>query len=230
MKTLLPFALCAASLFFMPVHAEEGDALRGKMRELEERARTAREQGRPEEANELMQKVQRLRAEKGEGEGPRGDGDKNEMVKSKIDELRKAGKQDEAEQLERRWRGATEKGGDRKEADGDTERRQHVKEAIKHLHAAGLHEPTERIEQMLREQMEKEAGERERRKDAERSGPGTGPREVEEQLRRALREMQEQTQRALRETQEQMAKMARSIEELREQANRPRGEGERRKD
>ena len=220
MKILLSIALCAVALSFTPVFAQEGDALRGKIRDLEERARTAKEQGRPEEANELMQKAKRLRMEAGGGEGERG-GDKNEMVKRKIGELRKAGQNEEAEQLERRLHGAMEKRGDGKETGGDAERRQHIKEAIKHLHAAGLHEPAERIEQMLREQMEKmEPTERERRKDVDRSGPkGAGPREGDDQ-----------TQRALREAHEQIAKLARSVEELREQFSRQRAEGERRKD
>ena len=234
MKTSPLIAMCAAALFFTPVFAEENDPLHGKIKELEERARTAKEQGRADESNELIQQVRRLRAETGEREGQRGAGEKLEMAKRKIDELHKAGKHEEAEKIEQRVRGAMEKQGDggKKDGDGDAGRKQHALEAIKHLHAAGLHEPAQRIEQMLREHVEK----------PERSGAeGAVPREGQEQMQRAMREMQEQTQRAmhdlheqtqrsLRETHEQMAKMARAIEELREQAGKQRGEGERRKD
>ena len=223
MKTSLLRILCAAALLSTPVFADEGDPLRGKIKELEERARAAKEQGRAEESKELMQQVRRLHAELGEREGKRGGGEKLEMMKHKIGELRQAGKPEEAEQLERHLREATQAPGEsqRKDGAGEVERRQHALEAIKHLHAAGLHEPAERIEQMLREL----GG------NAERSGPGAAsPQAGPEQMQRAMREMQEQTQRALRETHEQMAKMARAIAELREQAGKPRGDGERRKD
>ena len=180
----------------------------------------------------------------------RGGGEKLEMVKRKIDELRKAGKHDEAERLEaerlghgRREAGEKRDGAARKEGALDEQQRQHVGEALKHLHAAGLHEQAERIEQMLRGSgTQAEHAAREHREKAERSGPeAAGLREAHEQMQRALREMQEQTQRALRDTQEQtqralretheqMAKMARAIEELREQTGKPRGDGERRKE
>ena len=223
---LLP--LCAAALLCTPIFAEEGDPSRGKIEELEKRARTAKEQGRADEAKELMQKVQRLHAEMGEREGPRGAGEKLEMVKRKIDELHQAGKHEEAAPLEHRLREDMEKQGPaaRKEGGGDAERKQHALEAIKHLHAAGLHEPAARIEQMLRED----------RRGPESASPREGQEpmqraigEMQEQMQRAMRDMQEQTQRALHDTHEQMAKMAHAIDELREQASKPRGEGERRK-
>lgn len=175
----------------------------------------------------------------------RGGGEKLEMVKRRIEELRKAGKAEEAERLEHGLREAGEKRGGpaRKEGALDEQQRQHVGEALKHLHAAGLHEPAERIEQMLRGSGTKEEhAAREHREKAERSGPeAAGLREAHEQMQRALREMQEQTQRALRDTQEQtqralretheqMSKMARAIEELREQTGKPRGDGDRRKE
>jgi hypothetical protein len=240
---LLP--LCAAALLSTPILAEEGDASRGRIKELEERAHAAKEQGRGDEAKEVMQQVQRLHAEMSERERRHGDSGKLEMAKRRIDELHKAGKHEEAAQLERRLREAGEQRGDaeRKESGGDAERREHAKEAIRHLHAAGMHEPAERVEQTLREDSKKpEQGERKHGDKAARSGhEGGSPQEgdermrramgeMQEQVQRAMRDMQEQTQRALRETHEQMAKMARAIEELREQAARPRRDGERGKD
>lgn len=238
MKIPLFLTLCAAALLSTPVFAEESDPLRGKIKELEERARTAKEQGRADESKELMQQVRRLHAEMIE----RGDGDKLERAKRQIEALHKAGKHEEAAQLERRLRGAKQHSGDheRQESGSEAERKQHAMEAIKHLHAAGLHEPAERIEQILREH-KKEAGQDSREKGERRGSEGVNPREgqeqmqrvmhdMQEQTQRAMREMQEQTQRALRDTHEQMARMARTIEELREQVARPRGNGERRKD
>ncbi len=228
---LLP--LCAAALLCSPVFAQEGDQLRVKIKELEGSARNAKEQGRAEEAKELMQQVQRLQAEMGEREGPRGAGEKLEMAKRKIDELHKAGKHDEAEQLEQKMREAMEKQGDRqrKEGGGDAERKQHVMEAVKHLHAAGLHEPAERIEQMLREHGEKpEQGERRAPEAAGQEPLKRAMGDSQEQMQRAMRDMQEQMQRALRETHEQMGKMGHAIEELRAQVAKQSGEGDRRKD
>ncbi len=227
MKLPLLLTLCAAALLSTPVFAEESDPLRAKIKELEERAHTAKEQGREDESRELMQQARRFHAEmKGHDES-----DQLEDAKNQREALRKAGKQEEAAQLERRLRGANQHSGDRERQDSgsDAERRQHAMEAIKHLHAAGLHEPAERIEQMLREH-EKVAGQ-ESRERGERRGPeGVNPREGQEQMQRAMREMQEQTQRAFRETHEQMAKMARTIEELRAQLARQRGEGGPRKE
>lgn len=203
MKISHLLTLCAAALLSTPVFADEADPLRGKAKELEERARTAKEQGRIDESNELMEKVRRLHAEIGEREAKPGDGAQREMVKRKIEELHQAGKHEEAEQLERRLRGTGEPA--RNEGGGDAERRQHALEAIKHLHAAGMHEPAERIEQMLRDH------------DLEQMGRG-------------IHEMQEQTQRALRETHEQMAMMARTIEDLRQQVAKQRAAGGPRKE
>ena len=242
MKTHLSIALCAAALLLTPVFAQEGDPLRGKIRDLEERAHMAKQQGRHEEANELMQKAKRLRMEAGDGEKQRDGGDKNEVVKRRIGELRKAGKQEEADQLEARWRASMEKHGDgkepggkepgSKEPGGNMERMQHLKQAIMHLHAAGLHEDAERVEQIFREEMAKaEAGERERRKDGAKGGQkDAGPREPGDQKQHAMREKEDQNQRALREAHEQIAKLARSVEELREQIARQRAGGEHRKD
>lgn len=232
MRTLLSIALCASALFLTPVFAQEGDALRGKIREIEERARTAKEQGRHEEANKLMAQAKQLRMEAGEGGKQRDGGDKNEMVKRRIEELRKEGKQEEADQLEARWRASMEKRGDEKKPGGEMDRMQHMKQAIMHLHAAGLHEEAERVEQIFREEMAKaEAGERERRKDGDKRSPkDAGPREPGEQKQHAVREKEEQDQRALREAHEQIAKLARSVEELREQVARQRAEGARRRD
>ena len=245
MKILSLLALCAAALLSTPVFAEEADPLRGKIQELEARARTAKEQGRADESHELMQQVRRLHAEMGERERQRGGGEELAMAKRKIDELHKAGKHEEAEQLEHRLREAGEQQGDRERKDGagEAERRQHAMEAIKHLHAAGLHEPAERIEQMLHEQggkseqVKRERGEKAGRSGSEDTSPREGQeqmqralREVQEQTQRAMREVQEQSQRALRDTHEQMAKMARAIDEVREQAGKQRGDGGHRKD
>lgn len=203
MKLPLLLTLCATVLLSTPLFAEESDPLRGKIKELEERAHTATEQGRADESRELMLQVRRLHAEMSEHEKQHGADNQPEMMRRKIEELHKAGKREEAEQLERRLQAGAEP--ERKAAGGDAERKQHAIEAIKHLHAAGMHEPAERIEQMLRAH------------DLEQMG-------------RAMHEMQEQTQRAFRETHEQMAKMARTIEELQAQVARQRGEGGPRKE
>jgi len=179
MKTILLIAFCSVATLPIPVLGQEGDPLRGKITELEQRARAAGDQGRVEESRELTGQLHRLREEMNVRE-----------ARHRIEEPHKAGKQGEAAQIEHRI----------EEARGDAERRQHALEAIQHLHLAGLHEPAGRIEQMLRAQ-------------------------DQEQMEQAMREMQEQTQRALRETHEQIAKMTRTIEELREQVGKLRGDG-----
>jgi len=173
MKILLLVALCAIAPLSTPAFAQDGDPLRGKITELEGRARAAKEQGRPEELRDLMEQLHRLHLEMDGRE-----------VQRRIEELQKAGKHEEAEQLAHRVQ----------EARGDAERRQHAAEAIKHLHAAGLHEQAAQIEQILRAHD------------------------------------QEQMQRAMGEMHEQMAKMARTIEELREQVSKLRGESAPRKE
>jgi len=205
MKTFLLLTLCVVALVATPLFAEEGDPLRGKIKELEERARTAKEQGKADEAQRMMEQVQQLHAEMRGREEQRGGGEKHEMARRRIEELRKAGKHEEAQQLEHRSREEMAKQGDEKDGSGGAERTAHIRQAIQHLHAAGLQKPAERIGQMLHQQ-------------------------DHEQMQQSMREMQGQTQRALRETHEQMAKMARAIEELRGQAGKQRGEGERRKD
>jgi hypothetical protein len=218
-------------------HAQEGGDIKARFKELENQARAAKEAGRHDEAQAIMEKAKRMIA--GNRDGEQG-GDKLEMAKRKIEELRKAGNNEEADQLERRVREAGEKrregekfrDGEKerpaeKVRDGDKERpvakvrdgerggderMQHIEQAIKHLRAAGLHEPAERISQMAREQHNKPA-----RPEIERGA-------AQEQLQRAIRDTQEQTHRALRETHEQMAKMARAIEELREQVAKSRKE------
>ena len=206
MKISLPIALCVAALLSTPIFAQDVDPLRGKIKELEERARNAKEQGHDDEARGLMEQLGKVRAEIHEREQKSG-GDKLETYRRKVEELHKAGKHEEAEQLEQRLRGIKEKQGypDRKDSSNDSERRQHVMEAIKHLHAAGLHEPAGRIEQMLREQAKK--AEREHQEKPE-----------------------QQIQRAIHDIQEQIAKMARNIEELRQQIGRQHSDSEHHKD
>lgn len=257
-STQLITTFCAIAFLSTPSFAQDGDKLRGKLQELEQQARAAKEAGRPDEAQAIMEKAKRMMIEQREREQG---GDKLEMAKRKIEELRKAGKADEAEQLERRVREAGEQrkdGEKRKEGEqpkdgekrkdgekvrdgekqkqkvgdhavGGDERLQHIAEAVKHLRAAGLNEPAEHIAQMARGGHDQPE---------RRPGAGGGaPQEelqralqnTQEQTHRALRETNEQTQRALRETHEQMAKMARAIEELRAQVAK-RGEGDRRKD
>lgn len=217
MKASLLLTLCAAALLSMPLFAE-GDP-RSKIKELEERARTAKEQGQGEEAQNLMEQARRLHAEMAGREEEHGGGEELKMAKRKIGELHEAGKHEEAKQLEQRLREGKEKHGQRKDGAGGADRKTHVMEAIKHLQAAGLHEPAENIAKMVRQQDEKERAQ---------AGKGASAGEGHEQVQRAMREMQEQTQRALRETHGQMAKMQRAIEELREQVAKQRGDGGRR--
>ena len=192
-------ALCAsAALFSTTARADDGDNVRNKLQELEQQARAAKEAGRAEEAQAIMEKAKRIRAEASERNAQ--GGDKLEMAKRKVQELRNAGKGEEAEQLERRIREGAEKqrdGGDKRrdaEHGGGDERQQHLGEAIRHLRAAGLDDPANQIERLARE-----------------LGNGKAP---------AHEPQNEGTQRALRETQEQMVKMARAIDELRQQVER----------
>lgn len=200
----LIIALSAAT-FITTANAQD---VRGKLQELEQQARAAKEAGRADEAQAIVDKIHRIKAEHKDG-----DGDKMEMAKRKIEELRKAGKGEEAEQLERRIRDTGEKrpNGDvgRKEKGGD-DRRQHIGEAIRHLRAAGLNEPARDLENLIREhdKMGKE------------EGPQRAMRDMQAQTHGALRDMHEQSQRALRDTHEQIKKMAQAIEELREQVKK----------
>ncbi len=215
MKTShLIIAISAAAFLPISLRAQEGDNVRGKLQELEQKARAAKEAGREDEAQAIMEKARRIHAEQDERQAQ--GGDRMEKMTSKIEELRKAGKPEEAEQLERRIREGSDKKRDGEK--GSDERRQHIGEAIKHLRAAGLHEPAERIEQMAREH--EKAGTVNGDPRREKAGARTGEIGASEQMQRAVRDMQEQTQRALRETHEQMAKMARAIEELREQVTK----------
>ena len=184
MKLPLLLTLCAAALLSTPVFAEESDPLRGKIKELEERARTAKEQGRADESKELMLQVRRLHAEMSEREKQHGADNQPEMIRRKIEELHQAGKREEAEQLERRLQAGTE-----------PERKQHALEAIKHLHAAGMHEPAERIEQMLR--------------DHDLEQMGRAMHEMQEQTQRAFRETHEQMAKMARTIEELRAQLAR---------------------
>lgn len=134
--------LCALALFSANVFADEGDALKSKIKELEMRARGAKEQGHAEEAQELMQQVRKLSAELGEREKQRKSGDEREKIQRKIEELHQAGKHEEAEQLGRQFQEMMRNQGER-------ERHEHAMQAIQHLRAAGLHEPAERIEQLV---------------------------------------------------------------------------------
>ena len=179
--------LCATAL----ITTATAQDVRGKLQELEQQARAAKEAGRADEAQSIVEKIHRIKAEHQEG-----DGEKQDSAK------RKAEKGDEAEQRERRNRDNGEKrpnGDIGKKEKGADDRRQHIGEAIRHLRAAGLNEPARDLENLVHEhdKMGKEEG-----------------------SQRALRDTQEQTHRALRDTQEQMKKMAHAIEELREQVKK----------
>ena len=220
MKTPILLALAAAALISTPAFADEPNPLHAKIREIEERMRAAKEQGRTDELRELAGQADRLRAEIGEreGKGKGGPGANLEALKQKIAELRKAGKIEDAEELERHLKAVAEKQGGIpfKEAGGDAERRQHAMEAIKHLHAAGLHEPAEQIARMLQESGKKH----------ESPGP-----EHHEKIKGGAPEGKggEPTQRAIHELQEQISKLAHAVEELRGQAAKTHPEGEKKK-
>lgn len=223
------FPLCAAALLCTPIFAEDGDQARTKLKDLEERAHAAKEQGHAEEAKELMQQARRLHAEMG-GHGDKGGfGEKLEVAKRRIEDLHKEGKHEEAEKIEGRLHAGAGKMHEqaRTEAGPDSERKQHVMEAIKHLHAAGLHEAAERLGPALHEgRKDGDKGQREHR------GPeGARPPMVHEPMQNAMGDMQKQMQTAMREMQEQMAKMAHTIDELRaEVGNKHHGDGERRRE
>ena len=224
-------------------HAQEGGDIKARFKELEARARAAKEAGRHDEAQAIMEKAKRMIAEKRDGEQG---GDKLEMAKRKIEELRQSGKNEEAEQLERRVREAGEKRRDgekekpagkvrdgekekpagkvRDGERGGDERMEHIEQAVKHLRAAGLHEPAERILQMARGQHNPQEHRPNPDGGAQQEQLQRAIRDTQEQTHRALRDTQAQTERALRETHEQMAKMARAIEELREQVAKGRKE------
>lgn len=225
MKTPLLLALCASALISTPAFADEPNPLHAKIRDIEERMRAAKEQGRTDDLRELAGQANRLRAEIDgrESKGKGAPAANLEALKHKIEELRKAGKTEDAEELERHLRAAAEKQGGHpfKEAGSDAERRQHAMKAIKHLHAAGLHEPAERIAQLLQEPGKgpESPGPGHREKVRARTPEGGGPREGIEP-----------TQQAIHELQEQISKLAHAVEELREQAGRKRADGEKRKE
>jgi hypothetical protein len=225
MKTSLLIPLCAAAVIATPVFAQEESEPRKRAQELEERAREAKEEGRPEQVRELMDQLRKLKQEAQGGDEEQARDKKLGRVKAEIEELHNAGKHEEAERLTRRLQEAMPKSfkEDRKE-NPDAERRDHVMAAIKHLHAAGLHEPVQHLEQMLREMDARGAARREAVPEMEKA-----LRQMEEQMQRSVREMQERTERAMKETHAQMEKMSRTIDQLREQLARPRGEAERRK-
>jgi hypothetical protein len=225
MKTSLLLPLCAAAFVVTPVFAQENAELRKRAQDLEERARQAKEEGRPEQVKELMDQLRKLKHEAQGGDEEQARDKKLGRVKAEIEELHNAGKHEEAERLTKRLQEGLAKTGkeDRKE-NPDAERRDHLMAAIKHLHGAGLHEQAQHLEQMLRET------------DARAAHGDAAPemekalRQMQEQMQRTVREMQERTERAMKETHAQMEKMARTIDELREQLARQRGESERRKD
>ena len=219
MKTPLLLALLATALLSTPVFSDDPNPLHAKIREIEERMRAAKEQGRTDELRELADHANRLRAELGgrEGKGKGGPGGNLEALKQKIDELHKAGKTEEAEEVERHFRAVAAKqgGGPWKEAGGDAERRQHAMEAIKHLHAAGLHEPAEQIARILQEPAQHPESPGPKYREKIKGGPdGKGPREGIEP-----------TQHAIHELQEQISKLAHAVEELRAQAAKKPAEG-----
>jgi hypothetical protein len=225
MKNSLLLHLCAAAFIATPVFAQENAELRKRAQELEERARQAKEEGRPEQAKELMDELRKLKQEAHGGDEEQARDKKLGRVKAEIEELHNAGKHEEAERLTKRLEEAMPKSfkEDRKE-NPDAERRDHVMAAIKHLHGAGLHEQAQHLEQMLHETDVREAH-GEAAPEMEKA-----LRQMQEQLQRTVREMQERTERAMKETHAQMEKMSRTIDELREQLARQRGESERRKD
>jgi hypothetical protein len=207
MKTSLLLTLSAVALLSLPALAQEGDE-RSKIKDLESRARSAKQQGNAEEAQKWMEQAEALRAKARKSEGQDDAGDKPKASKPRVDMLRNAGRREEAQARDQQPREATGTHDRRDHGPGQPDghdRAEHIREAVRHLHAAGLHEPAENISKMLRQQ-------------------------DRDPMQRAMHEMQERTQRMMRETHEQMAKMARAIEELREQVGKQRPEGERRKD
>jgi uncharacterized protein Yka (UPF0111/DUF47 family) len=209
MKTaFLPPALCCA-LLTVNLLASTPDELRAEADKLAEKARQARTEGRPGEAEELMSRVKKLQIELREmisGDEPgKALQTKLQHLKQEAGELHRAGKHEEAERLERQLAEIQQRqaGGDKKASPAEgAERIGHIMEAVKHLRAAGLKEPAQNLEQMARQMRE----ELERRADSAEAGSAR-------QMEQVLREMRER-----------MEKMQREIDELRKQAAKSRGE------
>lgn len=148
-----------------PERAEIGQKLEQLRMELRELERN----NRPDEAQEVRQKIGELERQAGRGERrPEMAGLEERMrrMDARIEELRQAGKTEEADQLERERREIQEQlrtGQGREPMDfrrprpggEDRERQmQHLRMAIENLHAAGMPELAQRVEREARAQME----------------------------------------------------------------------------
>src|SRR4030095_3094603 len=136
MKTVRLFLFFVAIAFFGSAHAQpEPKQLRGETEKLLEKAKQAKEERRPEEAEELFKQAKKLEARARESQDAKEHGDKVARTQ-----------RDKAERVERKRAEVR----DRKREEGlefqsNDERFRHVMEAVKHLHAAGFHEPAGQV-------------------------------------------------------------------------------------
>jgi hypothetical protein len=193
-----------------------------EVRQLLEKARAAKADGRFDEAEELASRAKALRGEvkrDGEAKGERkhtGVADEQiGRIKGQIQQLRAAGKDQEAERLERELSERVHAAhGDMKRRE-TPERVQHAREAVKHLHAAGLYDEArhaeaaaQRLGQEARGEAERDRGEGER---GERRSDG-------ERVAGAERERQAE----LGELRAQMRKISAELDNLRQELQRQR--------
>jgi hypothetical protein len=206
MKTplLLPILVMIAIATSASAHARK--ETRDEIHRLAEKAKQAKNEGRLDEADELMRQVKKLVATAGghEGEKP-GDearGDRLARMKQEIADLHHAGKHEEAGRLQQRFMEARsrEHGGGPPHAGGKgPERVRHVMEAVQHLRAAGLNEPADDLERQARRMREEiERHQRESGGDRKKEGEPS-PGEVHQ-----LREQVERLSRELEETREEL--------------------------
>ena len=205
MKTFLLLGTFFCGAFLLQLPAASPDELRAGIEKLTREARAAKEQGRNDDANELMAQSKKLQAELREQGAESGEKDQPDLkarVARELDLLERAGKSDEAQELRRKLGHGKEldrRRNDFKHGEGD-ERAHHVMEAIKHLRAAGLQEPAEHLERMTRQM----------REGGEHDGRPRGDRRPDE-VQAATRELHT----AMQEMREQMRKMQHQLEELR---------------
>jgi hypothetical protein len=217
MKTpfsLLPALVCAG--FIVTIQAAEVDPRRAEAEMLMEKAREAKRQGHPDEAEMLWQRAKKIESQigakggektfdKNPGVKDRNEGEtKLERVKRQIEELHRAGKHEEAAELERRMAEAQNRPMKDPRPEG-ADRIDHILQAAKHLHMAGLEEEAVNLEHVAA-QLRAEEQHR-----AEFGGAHDGDRKEEE-----IRATQQETEQLRR----QMEKLQRQVEELREQSEK----------
>ena len=219
MKTLLLLGTLFFGASLLPLPAASMEELRAGIEKLTREAQAAKEQGRNDDAHELMAKSKQLEVELrdrqlAEGEGEHKDQTDFKARISRESEAReRARKTGDAQELRRKLGHAKEldrRRNDFKHDEGDG-RAHHVMEAIKHLRAAGLNEPAEHLERMARQM--REGGEPDGHPRGDRRPDGLHA--ATHELHTAMQEMREQMQKMQHQIQELRAHIAKKAGEER---------------